>query len=346
MVRPLFPESSTIEKQSWMKSLTLVYSSSLPGWPPRDLTNTRKHPQLCHRHSICYLWRRSMSLCFCIFFTSMDCISPSLYFSPDMWNSLTYGNGATFQEGSLLLSEEGRRTAYDQCWCEKLFLVHFVECEWPIPTARWENTLQRRGANKMQEVRPRLWTQQVSFQLSVRWHLARAACASPDVRALQACKYVDSFFSWDLFMSVYERHFVNNLSRIMMYLWNYATRHEVIHQKHSDPRPELHDSHHVLQIVFIIGQMPSNPSSLPPYPCHGQINTTNTARDGKSLCKHLDSLADRQVDTGSGHESLSNKVLTHYKSRVFWLSTWKSLLCRDFSGRPDHHHPHLLGLHT
>lgn len=87
------------------------------------------------------------------------------------------------------------------------------------------------GANTTQEVTLRLWKQQVSFQLSVWWHLGRAVCASPDVRALQACKCVHSFISWDFFLSVYERHFVNNLSRIMMYLWNYATGHEVIHLK-------------------------------------------------------------------------------------------------------------------
>lgn len=202
------------------------------------------------------------------------------------------------------------------------------------------------GANTTQEVTLRLWKQQVSFQLSVWWHLGRAVCASPDVKALQACKCVHSFISWDFFLSVHERRFVNNLSRIMMYLWNYATGHEVIHLKRSGPRPELHDSHHVLQIVFIIGLMPSNPSSLPPYPCHCQINTTNTARDKKSLCKHLDSLADRQVDTGFGHESLSNKVLNYCKSRVFWLSSWKSLLCCDFSETPDHHRPYLSGMHT
>lgn len=210
-------------------------------------------------------------------------------------------------------------------------IVHFVECKWPIPTALWENTLQR----KREQIRYRKWSQgsetskcPSSCQCDDTWEGRHVPAQMP----LQAGKCVDSFVSWDFFLSVYERHFVNNLSRIMMYLWNYATRHEVIHLKRSGPRPELHDSHHVLQIVFIIGQMPSNPSSLPPYPCHCQINTTNSARDGKSLCKHLDSLADRQVDTGPGHESLSNKVLTCRKSRVFWLSRWKSLLCCDFLG--------------
>lgn len=148
-----------------------------------------------------------------------------------------------------------------------------------------------------------------------------------------SCKCVCSFVSWDSSLSVYGRHFVNNLSKILMYLWNYATGHEIIHLKHSGPRTEIHDSHHVLQIVFITGQMTFNPSSLPCYPCHCQINTTNTARSGKSLCKHLNSLADRRVDTGSGHESLSNTVLTHCKSRLFWLSRQKSLLCCDFSQR-------------
>lgn len=90
-------------------------------------------------------------------------------------------------------------------------------------------------------------------------------------------------------------------------------------------KPETHGSHHVLQIVFIADQMPPNPSCLPPCPCHCQINTTNTARDGKSLCKHLDSLADRQVDTGSGHESLPNTALNLCKGRLFWLSRWKWL---------------------
>jgi hypothetical protein len=107
------------------------------------------------------------------------------------------------------------------------FTFHRVSGLLPVLCRRMILRSGRRGSTssdaKESEVR-------VSFQLSERWHPGKASCPDPDV---EACKWVCSFVSWDFSLSVHERHLVNNLSRILMYLWNYATGHEIIHSKHS-----------------------------------------------------------------------------------------------------------------
>lgn len=99
-------------------------------------------------------------------------------------------------------------------------------------------------------------------------------------------------------------------------------------------KPEIPDSHNVLQIVFIISQMPSNLSCLPPYPCHCQINTTNTARGRKSLRKHLDSLEDRQVDTGRLWSWISFQHSSDPLQRsIIWTLQLEVAVCHHFYRR-------------